>query len=155
MKAFLREVFFICCMVIAVVSEIAAATIAVAIAINKLTDSQAWMAAVFFAAKAVMTDPLAEPDPNDDSEPPLDAGFDNYRSLANSNIRIIVAKDVVPPFRFKAAGWELLPSSNEPGSAIRTRIAERGFFLFRVNEDGAGGSELTNFPLPSEGGSVE
>jgi hypothetical protein len=50
MKAFLREVFFICCMVIAVVSEIAAATIAVAIAINKLTDPQAWMAAVFFAA---------------------------------------------------------------------------------------------------------
>ena len=50
MKAFLREVFFICCMVIAVVSEIAAATIAVAIAINKLPDSQAWMAVAFFAA---------------------------------------------------------------------------------------------------------
>jgi hypothetical protein len=50
MKAFLREVFFICCMVIAVVSEIAAATIAVAIAINKLTDSQDWMAMAFFAA---------------------------------------------------------------------------------------------------------
>jgi len=51
MNAFLREVFFICCMVIAVVSEIAAATIAVAIAMNKLTDySQDWMAAAFFAA---------------------------------------------------------------------------------------------------------
>jgi hypothetical protein len=44
MKAFLRELFFICFMVIAVVSEIAAATIA-------LTDySQDWMAAAFFAA---------------------------------------------------------------------------------------------------------
>ena len=50
MKAFLREVFFIFCMVIAVVSEIAAATIAVAIAINKLTDSQDWLAVAFFAA---------------------------------------------------------------------------------------------------------
>jgi hypothetical protein len=53
MKAFLREAFFICCMVIAVVSEIAAATIAVAIVANKLSDPQAWMAAVFFAAIGV------------------------------------------------------------------------------------------------------
>jgi hypothetical protein len=52
MKAFLREAFFICCMVIAVVSEIAALTIAAAIITNKLPDSQAWMAAVFFAAVA-------------------------------------------------------------------------------------------------------
>jgi uncharacterized membrane protein (DUF441 family) len=50
MKAFLRELFFICCMVIAVVSEIAAATITVAIVTNKLPDSQAWMAVAFFAA---------------------------------------------------------------------------------------------------------
>jgi hypothetical protein len=51
MKAFLREAFFICCMVIAVVSEIAAATIAVAIAISKLTGgTQDWMAMAFFAA---------------------------------------------------------------------------------------------------------
>jgi hypothetical protein len=50
MKAFPREVFFICCMVLAVVSEIAAATIAVAIAINKLTDSEDWLAVAFFVA---------------------------------------------------------------------------------------------------------
>ncbi len=51
MKAFFRELFYISCMVIAVVSEIAAATIALAIATNKLTDfSQAWMAVAFFAA---------------------------------------------------------------------------------------------------------
>lgn len=102
-----------------------------------------------------MSDPLAGAYPSHDSEPSLDAGFDSYRSLANPNIRIIVAKDVVPPFRFKAGGWELLPPSNEPGSAIKTRVAERGFFLFRVNEDGIGGSELTDFPLLSQGGSVE
>jgi hypothetical protein len=50
MKAFLREVLFICCMVIAVVSEIAAATIAVAIATNMLPDPENWMAVMFFAA---------------------------------------------------------------------------------------------------------
>jgi hypothetical protein len=51
MKAIFRELLFICCAVIAVVSEIAAATIALAIAMNKLTDhSQAWMAVAFFAA---------------------------------------------------------------------------------------------------------
>ena len=102
-----------------------------------------------------MSDPLAGDGHSHDVEPSPNAGFDNYRSFANPNIRIIVAKDVVPPFRFKAGGWELLRSSNEPGSAIRTRIAGRGFFLFRVNEDGAGGSELTDLPLPSQGGSVE
>jgi hypothetical protein len=41
MKAFFREVFYILCMVIAVVYEIAAATIAVAIPIRQLTDPQA------------------------------------------------------------------------------------------------------------------
>ena len=102
-----------------------------------------------------MSDPLAGAGHSHDVEPSLNAGFDNYRSLANPNIRIIVARDVVPPFRFKAGGWELLQSSNEPGSAIKTRIAQKGFFLFRVNEDGTGGSELTDFPLPSQGGPVE
>jgi hypothetical protein len=37
-------------MVIALVSAIAAATIAVAIVTDKLPDSQAWMAVVFFVA---------------------------------------------------------------------------------------------------------
>jgi len=96
---------------------------------------------------------MSDADPSHDSEPSLDAGFDNYRSLANPNIRIIVAKNVVPPFRFKAGGWELLHSSTEPGLAIKARIAGRGFFLFRVNEDESGGSELTDFP--SQGGLVE
>jgi hypothetical protein len=102
-----------------------------------------------------MSDPLAGADTSHDSEPSLVARFDNYRSLANPNIRIIVTRDIVPPFRFKAGGWELLRSSNEPGSAIRNRIANKGFFMFRVYEDGAGGSDLTDLPPPSQGGSVE
>lgn len=73
-------------------------------------------------------------------------GFDSYRSLADSNIRIVVAKGTVPPFRFKAGGWELTQSSIEVGSATRARIAARGFFMFRVNEDQTGGTELTDIP---------
>jgi hypothetical protein len=53
MKASLREVLFVCSMVVALVSGIAAATIAVAIVTNKLPDSQAWMSVVFFAAVGV------------------------------------------------------------------------------------------------------
>ena len=99
-----------------------------------------------------MSDPLAGDGHNHDVEPSLNAGFENYRSLANPNIRIIVAKDVVPPFRFKAGGWELLSSTTEPGSAIQARIAQKGFFLFHVNVDGTGGSELIDFPPTSSAG---
>jgi hypothetical protein len=99
-----------------------------------------------------MSDPLAEADPGNDNEPSLDAGFDSYRSLADPNIRIIVAKGIVPPFRFKAGGWEVLQSPSQPGAAIKARIAAKGFFLFRVNEDETGGVELTHFPLPAQGG---
>jgi hypothetical protein len=42
---------------------------------------------------------------------------------------IIVAKEVVPPFRFKAGGWELFRPSIELGSAMKARIAEKGFFF--------------------------
>ena len=50
MKASLREVLFVCSMVIALLSGIAAATIAVAIVTNRLPDSQAWLSVLFFAA---------------------------------------------------------------------------------------------------------
>jgi hypothetical protein len=50
MIAFLRTVLYRCSMVIALMCGIAALTIAVAIVTNNLPDSQAWMAAVFFAA---------------------------------------------------------------------------------------------------------
>jgi hypothetical protein len=81
-----------------------------------------------------------------DGQPELSAGFDSYRSLVDSNLMIFVAKDVVPPFRFKAGGWELLQSSVDLGSAMKTRVAEKGFFMFRVNEDRTGGIELTDLP---------
>jgi hypothetical protein len=99
-----------------------------------------------------MSGPLSGADPSKESRPASSVGFDSYRSLADPNIRIIVAKDVVPPFRFKAGGWELLHSSTEPGSAITARIAGRGFFLFRINDDESGGTELTDFPPPSRVG---
>jgi hypothetical protein len=98
-----------------------------------------------------MSEPLPEADRHQGSPAPS-VGFDSYRSLADPNIRIVVAKDVVPPFRFKAGGWELLHSATEPGSAIKARIGGRGFFLFHVNEDESGGSELTDFPPPSQSG---
>ena len=73
-------------------------------------------------------------------------GYDNYRSLRNSRLLIFVAHDAVPPFRFKAGGWELLQSSIELRSAMKARIAENGFFMFRVNEDKSGGIEVFEPP---------
>jgi len=49
MIAVLRTVLYVCCMVIAFMCLIAALTITVAIATNKLPDPQAWMSVVFFA----------------------------------------------------------------------------------------------------------
>jgi hypothetical protein len=95
---------------------------------------------------------LTKIDGGQESQPASGAGFDSYRSLADSNLRIIVAKDVVPPFRFKAGGWEFSQSSTEIGSAIRARIAEKGFFMFRVNEDQTGGIELTDLQSSSQSG---
>jgi hypothetical protein len=94
----------------------------------------------------------SDDDSGQESQPASDAGFDSYRSLADSNIRIIVAKDVVPPFRFKAGGWDFSQSSTELGSTIKMRISEKGFFMFRINEDRTGGTELIDFPSPSQGG---
>jgi hypothetical protein len=104
---------------------------------------------------------VADDDPNEPStkldgiqeiEPAaLSGGYDHYRSWGDSNLMIFVAKDVVPPFRFKAGGWELLRSSIELGSAMKARIAEKGFFMFRVNEEQTGGVELSDPQTPSSG----
>jgi len=98
------------------------------------------------------SEPSTGSDGRQDSQPAPSAGFDSYRSLLDSNLMIIVAKDVVPPFRFKAGGWEFSQSSTELGSAMKARIAERGFFMFRVNEDQTGGIELTDLPSASGSG---
>ena len=97
---------------------------------------------------------MSDSDDGGDQESQLGptTGFDRYRSLLDPAVTIVVAKDVVPPFRFKAGGWELLQSSIEPGSAIKARIAEKGFFLFRVNEDLTGGVELSDPQTPLQTG---
>jgi hypothetical protein len=97
-----------------------------------------------------MAEESSEPSTGEDSSQPAPgAGFDSYRSVVDSNIMIFVANDVVPPFRFKAGGWELLQSSVELGPAMKARIAEKGFFMLRVNEDQSGGIELTDLPSRS------
>jgi hypothetical protein len=87
--------------------------------------------------------------------PASSAGFDSYQSLAYSDVRIIVANGVVPPFRFKAGGWEMSQSSIEVGMAIDARIAQNGFFMFRLNDDQTGGNELTDLPSRSQGTEAE
>jgi hypothetical protein len=75
-------------------------------------------------------------------------GYDNYRSLRDPRLLIFVPHDAVPPFRFKAGGWELLQAAIEVGSAMKARITETGFFMFRVNEDKSGGIEVSEPPPP-------
>jgi hypothetical protein len=89
-------------------------------------------------------EPSTEPDGNEENKPKLNTGFDNYRSLSDFNLMIFVASDVVPPFRFKAGGWELLQSSINLGPAMVTRITEQGFFMCRINEDQTAWTELTD-----------
>jgi hypothetical protein len=50
--------------------------------------------------------------------------FDNYRSLRDSNLMIFVAKNVGPPFRFKAGSLELTRSSTAR-SRSRGRLKEK------------------------------
>ena len=85
-----------------------------------------------------------------DQESQPTTGFDRYRSLLDPALTILVRADEVPPFRFKAGGWELLQSSIDVGAAIKTRVAEKGFFLFRINEDQSGGVELLEPPTPAQ-----
>ncbi len=55
MIARLRMVLYRCGLTIAIMSGIAALTILAAIVTNKLPDSEAWMAVVFFAAVGVFS----------------------------------------------------------------------------------------------------
>ena len=92
------------------------------------------------------SEPSMEPGGNEEDKAESGAGFDNYRSLRDPNLMIFVAKDVVPPFRFKAGGWELLRSSISLGPAMAARIAEQGFFMCRVKPDQTGWIEVTDLP---------
>lgn len=73
-----------------------------------------------------------------ESQPASSAGYDSYRSLADSNLVIFVPQHTVPPFRYKAGGWELLQSSVELNSVARAGIAENGFFIDRINPMSSG-----------------
>ena len=89
-------------------------------------------------------DPSIEAQNSVQDEQASSTTFDLYGSLADPSLRIFVANDAVPPFRFKAGGWELLTSSIDLGPAMKTRIAEKGYFLCRLNDDRSGWSELTD-----------
>lgn len=93
---------------------------------------------------------MADADSKENVPPGPNCGFDKYQSVADPHLMIVVETGVVPPFRFKAGGWELLGSSIEVGPAMRTRIAERGFLLFRLNPDENSGVELTDLPSPPQ-----
>jgi hypothetical protein len=77
-------------------------------------------------------------DGSQESQPEFSAGYDSYRSVADSNLVIFVPKHTVPPFRFKAGGWELLQSSVELNSAEKAGVDEHGFFIIRVNPTSSG-----------------
>ena len=90
-----------------------------------------------------------------DSDLETTAGtFDNYRSVGDPEVIMFVTSGAVPPFRFKAGGWDLLHSSIDLGPAIKARIAEKGFFMCRLIDEGTGWTELNdlviqNHPTPA------
>jgi len=95
---------------------------------------------------------VPESDRPQENPPTTSIKYDKYRSVADSKLLIFVEKDVVLPFRFKAGGWELLESSIELGWAVKARISQGGFFMFRVNEDQTDGIELIDVPSRSQKG---
>ena len=72
------------------------------------------------------------------------AAFDKHRSQRDPNLAIFVTTGSVPPFRLKAGGWELIQSSIDLGPAMKSRVAERGFFMCRFDEGDASWNELTD-----------
>ena len=79
-----------------------------------------------------------EADGSQESQPELSAGYDSYRSLADSNLIIFVPKHAVPPFRFKAGGWELLQASIDLNPEAKARVAEKGYFIEGANSASSG-----------------
>jgi hypothetical protein len=69
--------------------------------------------------------------------------FDQYRSVGDPRLMIFVKTDDVPPFRFKAGGWELLQSSIDLGLEMKAHIAENGFFMWGVSDDQSGWTETS------------
>ena len=84
-------------------------------------------------------DPAAESENPSQEEHGPSPVFDRYRSLIDPNLQIFVEKDEIPPFRFKAGGWELVQSSIALKPAMIARITKNGFFMFRANGIGPAG----------------
>jgi hypothetical protein len=72
--------------------------------------------------------------------------YDHYRSVRDPSLMIFVVMDAVPPFRFKAGGWELVKISIDLGPVMMARVAEKGYFLCRVADNQAGWAELPDIP---------
>ena len=83
-----------------------------------------------------------------ENRPALKAGYDSYRSLADSNLIVVVPNGVVPPFRFKAGGWELLQSSIDLSSELKARIAETGFLMDTANSTTSGDLIPSDYDRP-------
>jgi hypothetical protein len=90
----------------------------------------------------------AEANGRQESQRELSAEYDSYRSLADSNLIIVVPKHAVPPFRFKAGGWELLQASIDLDTAAKARIAETGFFIDGANPTSSGELTPSDSPAP-------
>jgi hypothetical protein len=80
-----------------------------------------------------MTEKNSERDVGDHQAPgtpsELDDCYDSYLSLADANLVIFVPGRAVPPFRYKAGGWELLQPSVELSSEVKALIAEKGYVI--------------------------
>jgi hypothetical protein len=77
-------------------------------------------------------------DGGQEGRPEVSAGYDSYRSLADSNRIIFVPKHTIPPFRFKAGGWELLQASIDLKPEAKARVAEKGYFIETANSASSG-----------------
>lgn len=60
---------------------------------------------------------------------PAHARYDSYRSLSDSSLVIFVPENAIPPFRFKAGGWEPWQSSVELSPEAKHRIAQQGYLI--------------------------
>jgi hypothetical protein len=90
----------------------------------------------------------AKADGSRESRPALNAAYDRYRSLADSNLIVVVPNGVVPPFRFKSGGWELLQSSIDLSSELKARIVETGFFMDTADSTSSGDLMPSDYDRP-------
>lgn len=91
-------------------------------------------------ASEQLTEPVGQPR----TQSGLGARYDSYRSLADSSLVIFVPAKAIPPFRFKAGGWEPLQSSVELTPEAQGRIAQQGYLIETTGSTSA--AALTTSP---------